>query len=396
MKQPDNNRNAAYAQEQEQPLSSLLESVKSYTVPGMAIWPLRLFLGISFIWASFDKLRDPQFLDPSAMGFVGKQIAPSLVDSPIGGLIAAMLPLATLLGIIVMAGELLIGVATLLGWFTRFSALMGLLINLMFYLTITWDIRPFYYGADIVFVVGWLTLLLTGPGPLSVDAYLRRHSKPPQQAVMINQQAGKRAMVRDVAPAEMSGAVSRRRFNVMALSAVVGGVVFLLDGAAWPILHSGSKPALAQLPGQSPTTATSATSSSAIQPTATSDAANLGNPPPQQPQPTDTPGAAMSGQLLAAAGSLPVNQSLNFTDPTTGGPAVLVHLTSGYAAYSAICTHQGCTVQYDSQQTLLACPCHGALFDPASNGAVVRRPARLPLSAIPVTVAPDGGVYLAG
>ncbi len=394
MKQRDNNRKVAYAEEQEQPAPSLLNSVKSYTVPGMAIWPLRLFLGISFIWASFDKLLDPQFLDSSAIGFVGKQIAPSLADSPIGGLISAMLPFATLLGIMVMAGELLVGVATLLGWFTRFSALMGLLINLMFYLTITWGIRPFYYGADIVFVVGWLTLLLTGPGPLSVDAYLRRLSKLPQQAEVVNQRAGKSAIARTIAPSEVSGAMSRRRFNAMALSAMAGGVVFLLDGVAWPILHNGSKRALAQLPSQSPTTATS---SPAIQPTATSDAAtgapNLGNPPPQ---PTDTPGAAMSGQLLAAAGSLPVNQSLNFTDPTTGGPGVLVHLPGGYAAYSAICTHQGCTVQYDSQQTLLACPCHGALFDPASNGAVVRRPARLPLSAIPVTVAPDGGVYLAG
>jgi Rieske Fe-S protein len=64
---------------------------------------------------------------------------------------------------------------------------------------------------------------------------------------------------------------------------------------------------------------------------------------------------------------------------------VLVHLESGdFVAYSAVCTHQGCTVAYKNEQ--LACPCHGSVFDPASGAEVVNGPAQSPLPEIPVEV----------
>ena len=66
-------------------------------------------------------------------------------------------------------------------------------------------------------------------------------------------------------------------------------------------------------------------------------------------------------------------------------PAVLVHLKSGdFVAYSAVCTHQGCTVAFNNGQ--LACPCHGSVFDPAHGAAVVAGPAPRPLPEIPVEV----------
>jgi Rieske Fe-S protein len=68
-----------------------------------------------------------------------------------------------------------------------------------------------------------------------------------------------------------------------------------------------------------------------------------------------------------------------------GQPAVLVHLESGdFVAYSAVCTHQQCTVAYQDGQ--LACPCHGSIFDPADSGAVVNGPAQEPLPDIPIQV----------
>jgi Rieske Fe-S protein len=67
----------------------------------------------------------------------------------------------------------------------------------------------------------------------------------------------------------------------------------------------------------------------------------------------------------------------------SGSPAVLVHLDSGdFVAYSAICTHQQCTVAYQNGQ--LACPCHGSIFDPANGAAVVSGPAQRPLPEVPV------------
>ena len=72
----------------------------------------------------------------------------------------------------------------------------------------------------------------------------------------------------------------------------------------------------------------------------------------------------------------------------SGNPAVLVHLKSGdFVAYSAICTHQGCTVAYKGGK--LACPCHGSVFDPARGAKVVAGPAPRPLPEIPVKV--EGG-----
>ena len=93
-------------------------------------------------------------------------------------------------------------------------------------------------------------------------------------------------------------------------------------------------------------------------------------------------GSASSG-AIAQASEVPANSAMEFTDE--GQPAVLVHLESGdFAAYSAVCTHQQCTVAYQDGQ--LSCPCHGSLFDPANGGEVVQGPAQEPLPEIPVQV----------
>ena len=60
-------------------------------------------------------------------------------------------------------------------------------------------------------------------------------------------------------------------------------------------------------------------------------------------------------------------------------------------AFSAKCTHQGCTVEPSG--SALACPCHGSEFE-AATGKVTGGPAPSPLPAVAVVVR-DGGVYLA-
>ena len=68
-----------------------------------------------------------------------------------------------------------------------------------------------------------------------------------------------------------------------------------------------------------------------------------------------------------------------------GSPAILFRTKAGVFAYSAICTHQGCTVAYDSGAHAIACPCHGAQYD-ASSGAVLAGPAPIPLPKINVAI----------
>jgi len=93
--------------------------------------------------------------------------------------------------------------------------------------------------------------------------------------------------------------------------------------------------------------------------------------------------AASGGGGIASASEVGPGSAAKFED--SGSPAVLVHLEDGdFVAYSAVCTHQGCTVAYKDGQ--LACPCHGSIFDPANGGAVVNGPAQQPLPEIPVEV----------
>jgi Rieske Fe-S protein len=100
-----------------------------------------------------------------------------------------------------------------------------------------------------------------------------------------------------------------------------------------------------------------------------------------------------SGGAITQESEVEPGSALEFTDETTGQQAVLVHLESGdFAAYSAICTHRGCTVGYSDGN--LSCPCHGSVFDPANDGAVVNGPATEPLPAIPVEVR-NGEVFRA-
>jgi Rieske Fe-S protein len=55
-----------------------------------------------------------------------------------------------------------------------------------------------------------------------------------------------------------------------------------------------------------------------------------------------------------------------------------------FKAFSAVCTHQQCTVDQVSGGTI-DCPCHGSQFS-VKDGSVVSGPASSPLPAAPITV----------
>jgi serine/threonine protein kinase len=89
------------------------------------------------------------------------------------------------------------------------------------------------------------------------------------------------------------------------------------------------------------------------------------------------------------------NTALNFNNPgdTEKRQSALIRLPNGtFVAYKRGCTHVGVLVNYDSKTKMLACPAHGAIFDPAQGGRVVTGPATKPLPSISIHINNDGTI----
>ncbi len=92
---------------------------------------------------------------------------------------------------------------------------------------------------------------------------------------------------------------------------------------------------------------------------------------------------------LAKASDIPVGGGKIFTDQKV----VVTQPKQGeFKAFSAICTHRGCSVgSVDGGK--IHCPCHGSMFNVA-DGSVARGPAAKPLESKNVTVQ-NGEIKLA-
>lgn len=74
---------------------------------------------------------------------------------------------------------------------------------------------------------------------------------------------------------------------------------------------------------------------------------------------------------------------------------VAANAAGGVLAFSAVCTHQGCDVNaWMASDGLLACFCHGSMFDPFDGGQVVAGPAPRALPVLPISEV-DGEILVA-
>jgi len=95
--------------------------------------------------------------------------------------------------------------------------------------------------------------------------------------------------------------------------------------------------------------------------------------------------------VLAKLADVPVGGAVS-AKAADGSPIIIAQPTQGTAvAFSAKCTHKGCTVAPSGDK--LNCPCHGSVFE-ALTGKNIGGPAPSPL--VPVTVTVKGGDVVAG
>jgi cytochrome b6-f complex iron-sulfur subunit len=98
---------------------------------------------------------------------------------------------------------------------------------------------------------------------------------------------------------------------------------------------------------------------------------------------------AVTEVTLKDAQKLPAGSVLMFKFGTR--PAMLIHHTDGrWISMTAVCTHLGCTVQYEPQADRVHCACHGGVYNPYT-GANVSGPPPKPLTLYKVAVN-DAGV----
>jgi len=94
--------------------------------------------------------------------------------------------------------------------------------------------------------------------------------------------------------------------------------------------------------------------------------------------PTSKPG----GEVLASVADVPAGGGV-----VKSGVVLTKDASGNIHAFSATCTHQGCTVSSVTNGAI-NCPCHGSRFS-VTNGEVLQGPATRALPAVAVTVNGD-------
>jgi Rieske Fe-S protein len=97
-------------------------------------------------------------------------------------------------------------------------------------------------------------------------------------------------------------------------------------------------------------------------------------PASAQPASAQPPSLAVTSDVPVGGGKILTDRKIVITQPQAGS----------FAAFAAVCTHQGCIVSSVSGGTI-NCPCHGSKFS-ITNGSVVTGPAVSPLAPVGIKV----------
>jgi thiosulfate dehydrogenase (quinone) large subunit len=255
--------------------------VASWRSNNLATGLLRAWLGLTWLYAGWQKAADVGFLDKASANYLGNQLAAFAQHSPLRFFLARAVHLAEPIGWLVMFAEFAIGIATLTGYLLELAIIAGAAVSLGLWLSASWTVYPYFLGSDSAYLVMWVVLFFA-------VRHQRRGSQSGASQLGLNRRTVLQA-------------------SAVALASVAG--IFTAGAFKKPL----------------PTTA--------------------------------------KGKEIVKASAFPVGSNMQFT-AADGNPAFLFRTKLGVFAYSAVCTHQGCVVNYTSSTKTLDCPCHGGQYDP--------------------------------
>ena len=264
----------------------------------------------------------------------------------------------------VAIAEILIGLLVTAGLFTRIAAACGLGLNLLLFLTASWHTTPYFLGPDLVFTFAWLPFVLAGAsGQPALDNVVRRPSAAMARRTHLRPIEGDG----DIPPAS-TRRVLLAEFAGMAIA--IAGISALAKGG-----YSGPRTLTAGSGGSGARGASKAGSGGS---TAGGAEARRRSRLLFDPQ---------RRRQARPRRRLPSGQAATYSDPADGSPDILIRESDGsLKAFSAVCTHAGCTVGYEGG--VIVCPCHGGEFD-AETGEVIAGPP--PSGLAPKKVLEAGG-----
>ena len=143
---------------------SLRKSAASWGSQAIHIRLIRLWLGVTWIYAGWDKASDSGFLTQGSPTYIGSQLAGFAAQSPVGSLFNTLIEHAQFVGIFVLLSEFAIGFATLLWVAPTSAAAGGFSMSVILWLAGGFYIRPYFFSSDLAYAVLWFSyfLYLTG------------------------------------------------------------------------------------------------------------------------------------------------------------------------------------------------------------------------------------------
>ena len=382
---------------------SFREQLERASPAARALLPIRAFFGVTFVYAGLDKMLDPAFFDASSPASIVAQLAAFTRVSPLAPLVRVVEPWAIPLGLLIALAEIAIGIGALTGLAYRLAAVGGMLLSFTFWLTASWGTHPYYYGPDLPYAFGWMALVIAGHGDLLVPAAVRRIGMPSMDDWDRARASAARGMrPRGVIEPDPNADAGRR---LVLQAGVLGAVTLGVASMAAPIrFFRGTQPASAAEGGTNTGTGTGNGTGSGTGPGPTDGtaAATPGVPGASAPASAQAPATTAfkpSGLTVASTAAVDAKGAVRIRVPVdapsslpAGDPGIIVKLKDGtYAAYDAVCTHEGCKVGWDARDGVMLCPCHGAAFDPTDHGAVLQGPTNTPLPELPIVIDHQAG-----